>query len=74
MARGRRTIASAGCLGAAVLLFVHTGIRDPLWSMVVMGLASLCNDLVLPSYCRGAVSGQRTRLWRFLCTESCAGV
>ena len=49
VAKGRRTIASVGCLGAAILLFVHTGIRDPLWSMVVMGLASLCNDLVLPS-------------------------
>ena len=49
VARGRRTIASVGCLGAAALLFLHTTIRDPLWSMVVMGLASLSNDLVLPS-------------------------
>jgi sugar phosphate permease len=46
---GRRAIAAFGCLGAAVLLFVHTGIQDPLWAMVVMGLASFSNDLVLPS-------------------------
>ena len=46
---GRRVVASLGCLGAAVLLFLHTGIRDPLWAMVVMGLASFCNDLVMPN-------------------------
>jgi MFS family permease len=46
---GRRVVASLGCLGAAVFLFVHTGIRDPLWAMVVMGLASFCNDLVMPN-------------------------
>ena len=45
----RRVLASFGCLGAAVLMFLHTGIHDPLSAMIVMGLASLCNDLVLPS-------------------------
>lgn len=45
----RRFMAALGCLGAAVLLFVHTGIESPLGAMVVMGLASFCNDLVMPS-------------------------
>jgi sugar phosphate permease len=45
----RRAMASFGCLGAAVLLFLHTAIADPLLAMVVMGLASFCNDLVMPS-------------------------
>jgi MFS family permease len=45
----RRTVAAAGCLGAAVLLFVHTGIHDPFWAMVAMGFASFSNDLVMPN-------------------------
>jgi ACS family glucarate transporter-like MFS transporter len=45
----RRFTAAFGCLGAASLMFLHTGITDPLWAMVVMGLASFCNDLVMPS-------------------------
>jgi ACS family glucarate transporter-like MFS transporter len=46
---GRRTMASLGCFGAAVLMFAHTGIADPFWAMVVMGLASFSNDLVMPN-------------------------
>jgi len=63
----RRLMASLGCLGAAVLLFVHTGVKDPLWAMIIMGLASFCNDIVLPSAwgacmdiggrCAGTLSG-----------------
>jgi MFS family permease len=49
VARARRVMAAGGCLGAAVLLYVHTGIRDPFWAMVVMGLASGLNDLVMPN-------------------------
>ena len=45
----RRVMASAGCLGAAALLFLHTGIRDPFWAMVAMGFASFANDLVVPN-------------------------
>jgi MFS family permease len=46
---GRRFTAAFGCLGAAALMFLHTGMQDPLWAMIVMGLASFCNDLVMPS-------------------------
>jgi ACS family glucarate transporter-like MFS transporter len=42
-------MASLGCFGAAVLMFAHTGIADPFWAMVVMGLASFSNDLVMPN-------------------------
>ena len=45
----RRATASVGCLGAAVLLYVHTGIQDPFWAMVAMGCASFGNDLVMAS-------------------------
>ena len=45
----RRFTAAFGCLGAALLMFLHTTIQDPLWAMLVMGLASFCNDLVMPS-------------------------
>jgi len=44
----RRLVAYAGFCGASVLLMAHTGIRDPLWAMIVMGLASFANDLVMP--------------------------
>ena len=45
----RRAMASFGCLSAAVLLYVHTGIQDPFWAMVAMGFASFGNDLVMPN-------------------------
>ena len=44
----RRLAAYAGFCGASVLLLAHIGIRDPLWAMIVMGLASFANDLVMP--------------------------
>ena len=44
----RRRMAYAGFCGASVLLLAHTAIRDPLWAMIVMGLASFANDLVMP--------------------------
>ncbi|HEY1203613.1 MAG: MFS transporter [Bryobacteraceae bacterium] len=45
----RRSMAAAGSLGAAVLLMVHTGIRDPFWAMVAMGFACFANDLIMPN-------------------------
>ncbi len=45
----RRFTAGLGCFGAAVFMFLHTGIADPFWAMFVMGLASFSNDIVLPS-------------------------
>jgi MFS transporter, ACS family, glucarate transporter len=45
----RRIISTFGFLGAAALLYVSTQIADPLTGMIFMGLASFCNDLVMPS-------------------------
>jgi MFS family permease len=44
----RRALAVLGFSGAAGLLVWSFYIRDPLWAMLVMGLASLCNDLTMP--------------------------
>jgi MFS transporter, ACS family, glucarate transporter len=44
----RRLLASLGFLGAGVLLILSIQMRDPLLAMIVMGLASFCNDLVMP--------------------------
>lgn len=46
--KGRRTMGYMGCLGAAALLMIHTGVSDAFWAMVIMGLASFSNDLVMP--------------------------
>lgn len=44
----RRTMAYIGFTGATVLLVVSTRFEDPLYAMIAMGLASFCNDLVMP--------------------------
>jgi predicted MFS family arabinose efflux permease len=44
----RRVLALFGFSGAAGLLLWSFYIRDPLWAMLAMGLASLCNDLTMP--------------------------
>ncbi len=46
---GRRWMSALGCLGAGVMLMLHTGLSDPLWAMIAMGLASFSNDLVMPN-------------------------
>lgn len=48
IARTRRTLAYAGFLGAAGFLVLSTTMRDPLSAMLSIGLASFCNDLVMP--------------------------
>jgi MFS family permease len=45
----RKLIAAVGMSGAAVMLLVSVWLEDPTWAMVAMGLASFCNDLVMPS-------------------------
>ena len=48
----RRVLAFAGFGSAGILLVWSFYIRDPLWAMLAMGLASLCNDLTMPgSWC-----------------------
>jgi MFS family permease len=45
----RKAIAAAGMLGAGLMLLISVRLADPVWAMVAMGLASFCNDLVMPS-------------------------
>ena len=44
----RRFLAFLGFGSAGILLVWSFYIRDPLWAMLAMGLASLCNDLTMP--------------------------
>jgi ACS family glucarate transporter-like MFS transporter len=44
----RRAIAIIGLLSASVLLLISMRIADPLQAMIVMGFASLANDLNMP--------------------------
>ncbi|HYZ86319.1 MAG TPA: MFS transporter [Bryobacteraceae bacterium] len=46
--RARQVLACLGFAGGAVLLIVTTRTGDPLYAMLAMGLASFCNDLVMP--------------------------
>lgn len=48
VAMARRLLAFLGFGGAGILLVWSFYIRDPLWAMLAMGLASLCNDLTMP--------------------------
>ncbi|MGO9239833.1 MAG: MFS transporter [Bryobacteraceae bacterium] len=48
MDRARRTLATLGFLSAAVLMFAHIQMQAALPAMLVLGLASFCNDLVMP--------------------------
>jgi len=48
VAAARRALAFVGFGGAGILLVWSFYIRDPLWAMLAMGLASLCNDLTMP--------------------------
>ncbi len=44
----RRVIATVGFLGAAILLTISIRTADATTAMIIMGLASFCNDLVMP--------------------------
>ena len=46
--RTRRWLAGTGCAGAAACLVLSVHIRDPIWAMIAMGLASFSNDLAVP--------------------------
>jgi MFS transporter, ACS family, glucarate transporter len=48
VARARRLIAGSGMFASAVLLIAVTQIQDPLTAMLVMGVASFSNDLIMP--------------------------
>ncbi|MGJ5813236.1 MFS transporter [Paludibaculum fermentans] len=46
--KARRVLASSGFLGASAFLLVCIQQKDPLYGMLAMGMASFCNDLVMP--------------------------
>ena len=45
----RRVLAGSGFTGAAICFALSVHIRDPLWAMVALGVASFANDLVMPT-------------------------
>jgi ACS family glucarate transporter-like MFS transporter len=45
----RRVVSSFGFAGAASFLVLSTRVSDPLWAILSIGLASFCNDLVMPA-------------------------
>ena len=47
--KARKLLACAGFLGAGSLLIVATFLHEPLAVMLVLGFASFCNDLVMPT-------------------------
>ncbi|MBM3725944.1 MAG: MFS transporter [Acidobacteria bacterium] len=44
----RRSVASIGFLGAAIMLVLSINTSDAFLAMILMGLASFCNDLIMP--------------------------
>jgi len=44
----RRLLACLGFLGASGFILLSIQLRDPLWAMLAMGMASFSNDLVMP--------------------------
>jgi ACS family glucarate transporter-like MFS transporter len=48
VAKSRRMLACFGFAGASGFLVLSTFMRDPLYAMLAIGLASYCNDLVMP--------------------------
>jgi len=48
LAQTRRTVAYLGFTGAATFLLLSTRVNNPLLAMLSIGLASFCNDMVMP--------------------------
>jgi MFS family permease len=71
----RRAFAFIGFSGAAVFLMISSYLKDPVIAMLAMGMASFCNDLVMPgawSTCMdvggkyaGTVSGSMNMMGNF---------
>ena len=45
----RRTVGVCGFLGAALFMLLCIQMKDPLYGMLAMGMASFCNDIVMPA-------------------------
>jgi ACS family glucarate transporter-like MFS transporter len=55
VAQARRIIAIIGFLGASASVFVFTTVQDPIKAMLVLGLAGLFNDFVMPAAWAGCM-------------------
>jgi MFS transporter, ACS family, glucarate transporter len=44
----RRLMGASGMLSASLFLYLATALKDPMWAMLAMGVASFSNDFVLP--------------------------
>jgi MFS transporter, ACS family, glucarate transporter len=47
--RTRRLMGYMGSIGAGLLLLLQLHLKDPVWAMVAMGMASFSSDLIMPS-------------------------
>ncbi len=45
----RRVLAGLGFTGAAICFALSIHIKDPIWAMIALGVASFANDLVMPT-------------------------
>ncbi|MBM3746402.1 MAG: MFS transporter [Acidobacteria bacterium] len=48
VAKARRLIAFLGTAGAFLMVLLHIQIRNPLWAMLALGMASFFNDVLMP--------------------------
>jgi MFS family permease len=55
VALARRIIAVIGFVGASASVFVFTTIQDPVQAMLVLGMAGLFNDFVMPAAWAGCM-------------------
>jgi MFS transporter, ACS family, glucarate transporter len=55
IALARRIIAVVGFVGASACIFIFTTIQDPVKAMLVLGLAGLFNDFVMPAAWAGCM-------------------
>ena len=55
VARARRIIAIVGFLGASASIFIFTTVQDPVKAMLVLGMAGLFNDFVMPAAWAGCM-------------------
>jgi sugar phosphate permease len=46
--RARRILGVVGFLGASLFLILCIQLRNPLYAMLAMGMASFCNDIIMP--------------------------
>jgi MFS family permease len=55
VAKARRIIAIIGFVGASASIFVFTTVHDPFKAMLILGMAGLFNDFVMPAAWAGTM-------------------